>query len=333
MGELKIGSGRGHDSVVWDPTDEASTENARTVFEELVRPLGRGVARAQQRRTYARLLQRLRHARSGQGRAGQGVRPQRWHDPDHAADGWRLMALLARWARLGARAVTRYNTVVEDDTGVDQELPVAPESTYWRVDGLRARAESIVVADNTNTVMLPWPAQDAYRVELPRTQEDVAWRRESIEKARREREEAYDRAEALLLEHLDGEQAADWRDVRCFSVTAPSGRHYVIHDKESVNITRLNEDGSEEFRFCIVCDPEEALVPQPDLYLAQMLLLLTDEEAFERIAVRYEHENGSAFYNIGGRQGESQWHWYGTPVEGTGQVDLGEALMMAWSQT
>jgi hypothetical protein len=39
MGELKIASGRGHDTVPWDPTDEVSTENARTVFEELVRPL------------------------------------------------------------------------------------------------------------------------------------------------------------------------------------------------------------------------------------------------------------------------------------------------------
>jgi hypothetical protein len=172
------------------------------------------------------------------------------------------------------------------------------------------------------------------------TQEDLDRQQEALERARREREDAWDRAVALLLEHLDGEQAADWRDVRCFSVTAASGRRYVIHDKESVNITRLNEDGSEECRFCIVCDPEEALVPQPDLYLAQMLLLLTDEEAFERIAAR--HERASTFFGAEAATGYAAYHVYGPGPgannylilpDGLWQENLGQALGIAWNQT
>jgi len=86
--------------------------------------------------------------------------------------------------------------------------------------------------------------------------------------------EADERAEVLLLEHLDEGQRRTWKKDGCFSVKAASGLIY-----------RLDLGGgvmrSDKRHFCI--QPEED-VPWADAVLARKLLLEADEAKFLEIA-------------------------------------------------
>jgi hypothetical protein len=98
------------------------------------------------------------------------------------------------------------------------------------------------------------------------------------------------RAEQLLLEHLDAEQAREWRDGHYFHVeTADGQRRYRIHRGLAGNV-RLVRDGEREGtagwlrRYCMHVYHPDGRVPDEDNVLAQLLMLTTDEAEFLRLA-------------------------------------------------
>lgn len=98
----------------------------------------------------------------------------------------------------------------------------------------------------------------------------------------RQLEAARERAEELLTALLTGEQAASRRESGWFAVRgSSSGKTYRIHSTGiSNNVDRLGEDGRRERIFCA----HPPGLPAPDVHLAQMLALATDEDAFLRVA-------------------------------------------------
>ena len=89
--------------------------------------------------------------------------------------------------------------------------------------------------------------------------------------------EAHQRAETLLLEHLNAEQAEHWRNDNSFDVVAQGGSTYRV-DAQAGSVTNY-----EEYRwYCLQADNED--VPSPDLALAHKLWLEADEEGFLRAA-------------------------------------------------
>ena len=121
----------------------------------------------------------------------------------------------------------------------------------------------------------------------PTAEERAEWARAQAEQAardeqrRREQQEAQERAERLLRECLDAIQQAALDAERAFLVEVKSGRRYRIKRGQAGNVFELDQAGREVSRFCI--HPTE-FVPDPDVMLAQKLLLETDEAAFRRIA-------------------------------------------------
>ena len=90
------------------------------------------------------------------------------------------------------------------------------------------------------------------------------------------------RASELLIELLSDEQRRTWSEHRWFAVRgSASGRTYRIRAGIVNNVDRLSEDGTVRDR--VLCaHPTD--IPDDDCHLAQMLLLVTDENEFVRIA-------------------------------------------------
>lgn len=126
-----------------------------------------------------------------------------------------------------------------------------------------------------------------YEPEQP-TEEELREHRERIRRNARELEEADEeadaRAEALLLSFLSEEQQRNYRDGQWFEVVGSAGGRYRIRQGMVGNIDWLDEDGAAAGSLC--CHPVYSL-PHPDIMLAQMLALITDEKAFVRLAHRY----------------------------------------------
>jgi hypothetical protein len=89
------------------------------------------------------------------------------------------------------------------------------------------------------------------------------------------------RAESLLLRTLSPTLRSQYLCTREFTVVAPSGRRYLITRGIKGNVYELDEEDRRLRRYCI--HPEG--VPPGDVMMAQMLMLLTDEDSFRRIAV------------------------------------------------
>jgi hypothetical protein len=105
-------------------------------------------------------------------------------------------------------------------------------------------------------------------------------RREAEEKRRREEQEAKERAEALLVRHLNEQQREDLRTKNHFFVEV-RGEKYKISRGRSGNVQQIDKDGQAIRQFCI--HPRE-YVPDADTMLAQKLFLETDPDGFHRIA-------------------------------------------------
>ncbi len=117
----------------------------------------------------------------------------------------------------------------------------------------------------------------------------------AAEAARRDRaratvlaiETAKDRAEKLLLEHLNDRQKRDLADKRYFDVTVADfkkgvRRYYRIHRGRAGNVTQLDgPNGNAIRKFC--CHPVEN-VPDADTMLSQKLMLEACEELFLKTA-------------------------------------------------
>jgi hypothetical protein len=171
--------------------------------------------------------------------------------------------------------------------------PLAWEA--WNQQLTSSTTGSIIVSA-TGTVQ--W---GAWNTAYEETAEEAAAReernrvlREAAEQARAEAEErnrvlreaaeqAQARAEELLEAMLSDEQAASRRDSGFFTVRgSSSGAAYRIHNKGITgNVDRLDGEGRREVVFCA---HPPAGIPVADVHLAQMLSLVTDEDAFLRVA-------------------------------------------------
>lgn len=103
--------------------------------------------------------------------------------------------------------------------------------------------------------------------------------------AKAEREKASERAVELLLSLLSDEQAATYAEHGWFEVRGSSGRRWRIRNRgQSGNVDLMPEIGEKhEATYC--AHPAEWL-PDADAHVAQMLALVTDDEAFMRVANR-----------------------------------------------
>ncbi len=148
----------------------------------------------------------------------------------------------------------------------------------WNVTGTTASTLTL-----TNLTWTGW--NEAYqetadqRAERERRAEQ---RRAEAAGQRRQHEAAVARAEELLTALLSDEQAVSRRDRGWFAVRGSrSGRTYRIHSTGTAgNVDRLGADGRREMTFCA----HPPGVPAPDVHLAQMLSLATDEDGFLRVA-------------------------------------------------
>jgi hypothetical protein len=120
-------------------------------------------------------------------------------------------------------------------------------------------------------------------MEHQRMEAQARYQREASEQAERTKK-ATARAEALLLECLSPDQAAEYRRSKFFIVQGgKSGKKYRIREGRSGNIDVF--DG-ERITHRLCCHPNEWL-PNADTMLAQKFGLELQEEEFVRTARRH----------------------------------------------
>jgi hypothetical protein len=108
-------------------------------------------------------------------------------------------------------------------------------------------------------------------------------REREYEEYNRQRQQAHDRSRELLISLLDPTQRETYEELEWFEVTGSAGNQYRIHRGNSGNIHWLS-DGEVRGRLCAHPDFSHGYLPDPDVALAQMLALLTDEPGFIRLA-------------------------------------------------
>lgn len=119
-----------------------------------------------------------------------------------------------------------------------------------------------------------------------RYQEQCAERARTAAARQLERDQAQARALELLRSLLSETQWASYREKGWFEVTGRSGRRWRVRDRgQSGNVDLMPEIGEErEATYC--AHPPEGL-PDADAHAAQMLAMVTDDEAFLRTANRH----------------------------------------------
>lgn len=106
-------------------------------------------------------------------------------------------------------------------------------------------------------------------------------RMERVAEEQRRAAQADARAEELLLAMLTGEQAATRREHGWFEVRGSRGHRFRIRPGLYANVDRMPDIGDErELSLCA----HPYGVPDADAHLAQMLALVTDEDAFLAVA-------------------------------------------------
>lgn len=99
------------------------------------------------------------------------------------------------------------------------------------------------------------------------------------------RTSAESKAERLLMSFLNADQQAQYRQDKSFDVMGSAGNVYRIRRGSAGNVDWIRPDGSVGGRFCAHPDMyTEGVLPLPDVAVAQMLALTTDERGFLRIA-------------------------------------------------
>lgn len=100
---------------------------------------------------------------------------------------------------------------------------------------------------------------------------------------RLEREQAESRALELLRSLLSDEQWESYQDKGWFEVRGPSGRRWRVRNRgQAGNVDLMPEIGEE--RDATYCAHPPGSLPDADAHAAQMLALVTDDEAFIRTA-------------------------------------------------
>lgn len=150
-------------------------------------------------------------------------------------------------------------------------------------------------ASTATTIWCAWQDEDsrwprARQVQPVReTPEQKAAREQQLrryEEERRKRErlarQAQDRAERLLVAHLDDDQRKEYEAHRRFHVVGADGKRYEVDAQRRMhNVYELNAKGERTLEHCIYARGD---VPLADNALAQKLMLETDVSAFVRIA-------------------------------------------------
>lgn len=125
--------------------------------------------------------------------------------------------------------------------------------------------------------------------ELDRVQQAYREQEEKYKQERLKREEdrrlAQEKAELLLVQHLNKKQKKAYEENRCIPVDGQSGKKYIIRKGRAKNIDVLKEDGTVDYRLCV--HPQEQ-VPDEDTMLAQKLFLEHNEEYLISIANRHQ---------------------------------------------
>ena len=117
---------------------------------------------------------------------------------------------------------------------------------------------------------------------LARDLAETAWREADARRAREFRE-AKDRALELLGMVLSADQMASYREKGWFEVRGSKGRRWRIRANSVAGNVDLMPEIGEVREATLCCHPREQL-PAPDVHLAQMLALVTDEDEFMRVA-------------------------------------------------
>lgn len=133
-----------------------------------------------------------------------------------------------------------------------------------------------------------WQETEDQRLERERLE---AERRAAWEAHRAEREQAGARALELLRSLLTDGQWASYQEKGWFEVRGRSGRRWRVRSRgQSGNVDLMPEAGEErDATYC--AHPPEGL-PDADAHAAQMLALVTDDEAFLRTANRHWRRAG-----------------------------------------
>jgi hypothetical protein len=117
-------------------------------------------------------------------------------------------------------------------------------------------------------------------------EERQAQNRAQREEDRRNRTEAAEKAEKLLMTCLTAEQQMQWRTRKCFYVTTRSGRRYRFDSNTYQGNVKLVEQrmGGDDLVLSSFCIHLPHHIPLCDHLLAQKLMLEADEPTFMRIA-------------------------------------------------
>lgn len=121
-----------------------------------------------------------------------------------------------------------------------------------------------------------------------RTTEELEAERQRREKYEADRKAAEARAAELLMEHLDDEQKAAFKEYRKFHVIGSDGARYEIEcTKRMHNVFQLDNQGE---RVQELCAYQTGETPLADNFLAQKLALETDAPAFRRVANKWDYK-------------------------------------------
>lgn len=145
---------------------------------------------------------------------------------------------------------------------------------------------TITTAGPDNQVWYEWVEADRLTTEeMEAAERRRIEHREQIAAAAKAAEEADARAMALFLEMLTPDQRADYDGDKHIEVIGSRGRRYWILCRNSMsgNVLWMFDDDSTAFRATLCCHPSER-VPLADAWLAQKLMLETDEDAFTALA-------------------------------------------------
>jgi hypothetical protein len=203
------------------------------------------------------------------------------------------------------------NSIVYDNAYAEIEQRVqnyAATGNYittdpWQSWNYTYMTNGVMTTSGGNTTWITWNGQYQQDVLQPLTEEQLAERerlrvryeevrQQNYEVMRREQEETTRRAQAararateLLNEMLSDEQRQTREEHGWFAVRgSESGRVYRICGGIVNNVYRLSEDGTVRDQVLCAHPPD---IPDEDCHLAQMLLLVTNEPEFVRIANKH----------------------------------------------
>jgi hypothetical protein len=161
---------------------------------------------------------------------------------------------------------------------------VVTAGTYSNVQIEEARQ---VIRDMRDELDVENELRGQYRQPTPEEEERRRLRQEErqrdYEEYERGRQAAHDRAETLLISLLNETQRRTYEEHEWFEVVGSAGNLYRIHRGNSGNIHWL-QDGEVAGRLCAHPSFNHGYLPDPDVALAQMLALRTDEPGFIEMA-------------------------------------------------